>query len=68
MIGCSASPTFDVCEQQNDGSQQCRDACTSSEYALSCYKATPADSLRCTTLPLPTPQDVLIYCCPCTSS
>ena len=64
-IGCSASPRFDLCQQQGDGTEQCRDGCSSSEYALSCDSATPDASLGCKVLPLPTPVNVAVYCCPC---
>jgi hypothetical protein len=62
--GCTASARFDVCEQHPDGSESCHDACTSSEYALSCTSAEPEESLRCAILPVPTPLGVSVYCCP----
>jgi len=51
----------------------CHDACSASEYALTCTSATllpstipePDSSLGCTVIPVPTASDVLYYCCPC---
>ena len=63
--GCTATPRFDSCEVADDGSQRCHDECKSSEYALSCTRAVADDALGCRILPIPTPMDVTIYCCPC---
>ncbi len=51
----------------------CKDACSASEYALTCTGDTmmpssipsPDTSLGCTTIPVPTASNVLFYCCPC---
>jgi hypothetical protein len=51
----------------------CHDACSASEYALTCTGATmmppsipsPDTALGCTAIPGPTPSNVLFYCCPC---
>lgn len=51
----------------------CHDACSGSEYALTCTSATllsapipvPDVSLGCSVIPIPTPSDALFYCCPC---
>ena len=51
----------------------CKDACSASEYALTCTGETmmpssipsPASSLGCTVIPVPTPSNALFYCCPC---
>jgi hypothetical protein len=51
----------------------CHDACSPTEYSLSCRGAAPdwqppapSPSLGCRVLPLPTPLGETIYCCPCT--
>jgi hypothetical protein len=52
----------------------CKDACSTSEYALTCTGNTmmpssvpsPDTSLGCTVIPGPMPSNVLSYCCPCT--
>jgi hypothetical protein len=51
----------------------CKDACSVSEYALTCTGDTimpssipsPDTSLGCTVIPVPTPSNALFYCCPC---
>jgi hypothetical protein len=53
----------------------CEDPCTPSEYSLSCAGPlefsshpeipTPAPSLGCRVIPIPTPSNELFYCCPC---
>lgn len=44
----------------------CSDACSDTEYELTCTNnASAADSLGCHVLPLPTPEGVSDYCCPC---
>lgn len=45
--------------------------CASSRYALSCYgtngviASAPDSTLGCAVVPVPTPSNVLYYCCPC---
>jgi hypothetical protein len=41
--------------------------CATSQYTLSCYgrSAVPDAGLACTVVPVPSPSDVLYYCCPC---
>jgi hypothetical protein len=45
--------------------------CTTSQYTLTCYGqssgAVPDPGLACTVVPVPTPGNVLYYCCPCGS-
>jgi hypothetical protein len=51
----------------------CQNACSASEYALTCTGDTmmpssmpaPETSLGCTVIPVPTPSNVAFYCCPC---
>ena len=62
--GCTASARIDVCVQDPYGSETCTNACTASEYGLSCTNAEPEASLRCTIVPVPTPAGVSLYCCP----
>jgi hypothetical protein len=51
----------------------CHDACSASEYALTCTGEvqsypipSPESSLGCRAIPVPTPSNRLFYCCPCT--
>ena len=56
----------------------CSDYCSATQYALSCHAAassdsiptipSPAPSLNCTVIPIPTPSTSLFYCCPCGQS
>jgi hypothetical protein len=64
---CSATPTFEECQDNGDGTETCKDACHANEFSLSCDHDTQAPSSlgNCRVLPLPTPQGVTIYCCPC---
>jgi len=42
--------------------------CSSSQYTLTCYgagTASPDAALDCAVVPVPTPMNVLFYCCPC---
>ena len=89
-VGCKPTPTFDICEVPNGtiaeadggfiladggvGSANCTDACSSTEYALSCFSGgasasaripDPAPALACNSIPIPTPSGALFYCCPC---
>jgi len=45
--------------------------CSSSQYTLSCYGTAPIPppdgTLRCSIALIPTPSNVLFYCCPCGS-
>jgi len=51
----------------------CQDACSASDYALTCTGDTlmpssnpsPDTSLGCTVIPVPTPSNAAFYCCPC---
>lgn len=50
----------------------CDSACQFSDYTLKCYAGSdvgaeiprPSESLACTGIPIPTPPNVLFYCCP----
>jgi hypothetical protein len=51
----------------------CQLACTQDQYTLTCVSSalpgripTPEPSLGCSAIPVPTPSNVLFYCCPCT--
>ena len=64
--GCSAFPSVGVCEEHDDGTQTCKNLCTSEEYGLGCYGfVTPDDSLHCKLEPLLPPIGGSLYCCPC---
>ncbi len=89
--GCKPRSVFQICEvpsgstieadgaiESPDGAAaQCSDACTATEYELSCEGSTdggpggaipqPDPSLGCTVIPIPTPSNALFYCCPCGS-
>lgn len=87
--GCSPSRAFNICEVPNgstvhadggvtlpdggSGTMDCSDACTSREFALSCYSGglepirSPAAGLTCRLIPVPTPAGALFYCCTCAS-
>lgn len=66
---CKAQRTYMICQGSTapyGAPPKCRNACATSDYALSCtHGAAPADSLGCHAIPMPTPQGVLNYCCPC---
>jgi len=53
------------------GVVRCSDYCSPTQYALTCYGpepgaiSSPAPSLGCTVIPIPTPSGELFYCCPC---
>jgi hypothetical protein len=59
--GCFAGHTGQLCE---GGS--CRPFCTSPQYEMSCYDGSAPDAaLGCQSIAIPTPSNVLFYCCPC---
>jgi hypothetical protein len=64
-VGCFARPTFEICAKPVPGEPNCSDACTSSQYALTCDQTSPPPALNCQAIAIPTPNDVLFYCCPC---
>lgn len=87
-VGCWARASFNLCEVPNGGTvnadgtttgpdgkpatNACHDACSASEYALTCTGATllsvapvPDPSLGCSVIPGPTPSNETFYCCPC---
>lgn len=51
----------------------CHSPCTQDEYTLTCLGSSslvgaipaPDTSLGCSAIPVPTPSNVLFYCCPC---
>jgi hypothetical protein len=66
--GCFRT-AFQVCDTVS-----CQSACSASDYSLTCTGTKafgpipePDATLGCTVLPIPTPSDLLIYCCPCAS-
>jgi hypothetical protein len=58
--GCAASPSFQIC-----GPSSCDDPCSASDMVMTCTGASPDDALGCTVIPIPTPSNVLYFCCPC---
>jgi hypothetical protein len=59
-----------------NGTETCSSMCAPSHYELVCSGGgvqhpvnipDPDPSLGCTVIPIPTPSDVLFYCCPCGS-
>jgi hypothetical protein len=79
--GCSAQTVFQMCNvplgatvsatgtitAPDGGSVSCADACSTSEYYLTCTDTSAASALNCRTLTIPTPANVTYYCCPCGS-
>jgi len=70
--GCFAGPSGQICEVATDGQRTCSNLCAPAEYQVTCTGEllsgsipVPLASLGCRILPLPTPSNVLNYCCPC---
>ena len=57
---CAADPSFQIC-----GPSGCEDPCSASDIAMTCTGATPDSALGCTSITIPTPFNVLFFCCPC---
>jgi hypothetical protein len=88
-VGCWAQPAFNICQVPSGGSvgqdgmirgadgqvvtNACRNACSASEYALTCAGdsmgpsqiPSPDPAFGCTAIVVPTPGNALFYCCPC---
>ena len=79
-VGCKPQTVFQICEVPSgstiepDGDivtpsgthASCMDPCSDAEYSLVCSGAAMAASaLACKVIPLPTPNGVTEYCCPC---
>lgn len=69
VAGCFRS-SFQICTT----STSCKPACAASDYSMTCTGSSavgaipaPDATLGCTVIPVPTPSDVLFYCCPCAS-
>jgi hypothetical protein len=68
---CSWPAAADTFAASDAGASGClpntgTDLCSASQYTETCYGAsTPDASLSCTVVPIPTPANVLFYCCPC---
>jgi hypothetical protein len=67
--GCVPQPEFKICE---GSPTNCHDACTATEYSLTCTGSgdpdtipNPPASLDCNAIAIPTPSNQLYYCCPC---
>jgi ABC-type Fe3+-hydroxamate transport system substrate-binding protein len=77
--GCKPEAPGKICQVSNgatvladggvvNGTETCTSLCGDSQYELSCMEApsaNPDPSLGCTVIPIPTPADVTLYCCPC---
>jgi len=66
VVGCFRT-TFQICDPTT-----CQDPCGASDYPMTCTGSTltgpspePDATLGCSVIPIPTPSDVLFYCCPC---
>jgi hypothetical protein len=66
--GCHAGPTGQACQVPG----ACTPLCKPGEYELTCHTPGPAlsavpspEDVRCRVIPLPTPANMLLYCCPC---
>jgi hypothetical protein len=64
--GCVRT-AFQICDTAG-----CHSACSASDYSLACTGASASGAIPepdaasgCQVLPIPTPSDRLIYCCPC---
>jgi hypothetical protein len=67
-VGCrpSSSSTAKICQEAPDGAQTCQPECPANDYVLGCDgNAQAPSSLDCMIVPIPTPEGVSIYCCPC---
>jgi hypothetical protein len=65
--GCTASAPGMSC-----GPSGCSSLCPSADYQMTCTSTDPSDpipeppaSAECKIIPIPTPSDVLFYCCAC---
>jgi hypothetical protein len=65
--GCSPHAPGMIC-----GPSGCTSLCLATDYEMTCTSPdmsapipAPAPSLGCTIITIPTPSDVLFYCCPC---
>jgi hypothetical protein len=75
--GCFAKTPGQICQVSNGatilldggvsgGTESCQSMCGASQYEMTCRNVSgPADSLGCQVIPIPTPANVLFYCCPC---
>jgi hypothetical protein len=75
--GCTPSAAHQICQVSNGatilpdgavsgGTETCKSLCPAAQYELTCQGAAdPAASLACNVIPIPTPSDILFYCCPC---
>jgi hypothetical protein len=68
----SVSGCYRVDDGQICGPSGCQSFCSGSTFQLTCEGGTPFGSvpapdetLGCTVVPIPTPSNVLFYCCPC---
>jgi len=79
-LGCKPQTIFQICQVPSGSTIEadggivtpsgthatCTDPCSDTEYSLVCSGSASADSsLACRTLPLPEPDGVTEYCCPC---
>jgi hypothetical protein len=65
--GCLPGPTAMICT-----SGDCHPLCPAGDYEMTCRGAGPMgpipgppSGLGCSITPIPTPSNVLFYCCPC---
>jgi hypothetical protein len=73
FVGCRPGPAMTLCEQSSSGPTSCHSLCGASEYTLTCNSGgieitpipEPDSSLNCSVIPIPTPTNMLFYCCPC---
>jgi hypothetical protein len=76
--GCFAHTPGMICQVSNgatvlpdggvaNGTETCSSLCGTSDYEMTCMNtsAEPDPSLGCQVIPIPSPSDVLFYCCPC---
>jgi uncharacterized protein YceK len=68
----SNGATIEADGSVSGGTESCQPLCPASNYELTCTGAPimgsipdPDPSLKCQVIPIPTPSNVLFYCCPC---
>jgi len=77
--GCFGGPAGQICEVSNgavvngedgavtNGTESCSSLCKPGEFEMTCSDTSmsPALSLGCTVIAIPTPSCCVYYCCPC---
>jgi hypothetical protein len=76
VTGCTAGPPTQLCEVDG-ATTTCQPICPGSDYELTCATSSrlgdansqpipsPDPRLNCDAIRIPTPSNMLFYCCPC---